>query len=376
MPRRAKDYGHEREMVDQVLEERGEPKLGDGEWGILAGPYVFPAGLNGSDEYADGAQLIIDIRALPQGRSQGGAAHRGTLDVPEHWRLYCERLFGAHASEARLARDILGLPTPVAEGELEDYLRGVADHERAEGDLLQLYFQRPDGELRVLPIYLGYHERELRELISRGELRRGTPPPTPPGMSEEEWRKRPEADLGRNTVFHWIAQRTNRLCRIAEMATGLAKESGCSPAQAVAFLLCDVVPRLAWLAASTRSFDDGRRHTFSIHVGSALVPAEDVRTFYMELREEAASPGVGRPAPRRGRSPWTYQLLAFIDERKRQGWSWREMFEEWHAQYPEHPYRSVPAMQRSFYQAGGQKWQKPGSFEVPDPWKPERGERE
>jgi len=363
----ARDCGDERQLVDQALEGRGEPRLSDAEWEILLGPYVFPAGLNGSDDYADGAQLILDMRASQQGRRRDAPnVQRGTLEVPEHWRLYCERLFGGHADEAWRARDILGLPAAVPEGELEGYLRGVADHERAEGDLLRLYFQRPDSEVRVQPIYRGYLERERRELLRRGEIRREPPPPTSPGMSEDEWLARPEADLDRNTAFYWVAQRSNRLCRIAEMADKLAKETGCDVAQAVTYLLCDVVPQLSWLAASTHRFDGGRRHTFTIHVGSPLVSAEDVRSFYMEVREDATSPGIEKRDSRRARNPWTYQLLAFIDERKRQGWSWREMFEEWHAQYPEHPYKTLPAMQRSFYQAGGQTWRKPGTWTTPD----------
>jgi len=375
MATRAQARGHEREMVDQLLEERGERRLSDAEWGILAGPYVFPAGLNGSDEYDDGARLMINIRASQVGHSRGAAAAlRETSALPEHWRLYCERLFGAHAGEAKLARDILGLPTPMPEAELEGYLQGVADHERPEGDLMQLFFQRPDGEVRILPIYRGYRERELRELVSRGELRREVPPPTPPGMSQEEWLSHPEADLGRNTAFYWVAQRTNRLCRIAEMANSLAKETGCELAQAVMYLLCDVVPPLGWLAASTRSFDGGRRHAFSIYVGSSLVPAEDVRSIYMTVRDKGTSPGIDKRASRRARSPWTYQLLAFVNEHQRQGWSWREIYETWHAQYPEHPYKSLPAMQRSFYQAGGQQWTKPGTWRVPDPAQPDREE--
>ena len=89
------------------------------------------------------------------------------------------------------------------------------------------------------------------------------------------------------------------------------------------------------------------------------------------VRDDASSPGRGKPKTRRGRNPWTYQMLAFVDERKKDGQSWREIFQEWNATYPDHPYKTVPAMQRSFYQAGSWSALKPGAWSVSETWQPE-----
>jgi hypothetical protein len=350
----------EREGVDACLQAGKQSALNDEEWLIIE-DVLFPAGLNGAEDFEEAARLTIKIRASQRGVA---AAHskRSTdsgataqIEVPEHWRRYCARLFAEHRSEALAARAALGLSGPLPVTELEAYLADVAERERHEGDILRLYFLRPSGEIGVRPIWRGYVKDELRELRRQGVLRGGTPPPTPPGMSEDEWLARPEADLGRNTVFYWIATRENRLCRVHVAGEKLAKQTGCSLPQATVFLLCDATPQLPWLSYQVYRYDKGRRHAFNIHVGSPLVPAEDVRRFYLAVRDAATKPRDGRSQTRRGRNPWTYQLLAFVGECMQEQQSWREIFGGWNEAYPEHPYKSVPAMQRSFYQAGGKK---------------------
>lgn len=371
----------EREGVDACLQAGKQSALNDEEWLIIE-DVLFPAGLNGAEDFEEAARLTIKIRASQRGVA---AAHpkRSTdsgattqIEVPEHWRRCCARLFAEHRSEALTARAALGLSGPLPVSEIETYLAEVAERERHEGDILRLYFLRPSGQTGVRPIWRGYVDSELRELRRQGVLRLGAPPPTPPGMSEQEWLARPEADLGRNTVFYWIATRKNSLSRVYAADEKLAKQTGCSLPQATMFLLCDVVPQLPWLSYQVYRYDEGRRHAFNIHVGSPLVPAEDVRRFYIMVRDAATSPGRGPVQTRRGRNPWTYQMLAFVDERRRDRVSWQEIFAEWNNAYPEHPYQSVPAMQRSFYQAGGKSWLPPGVWDMRETLPPdERGSK-
>jgi hypothetical protein len=158
----------------------------------------------------------------------------------------------------------------------------------------------------------------------------------------------------------WIAQRSNRLCRIVDLARKIAKQTGCTENEATTFLLCDVVPQLPWLEAEVLNFDSGRRHAFTIHVGSPLVPAEDVRRFYVQVRERAGHPTTGERT-KRGRNAWTYELLSFVEERRAKWWPWKDIFDEWNDSYPDHPYKTVPAMQRSFYQARGKPSKEEGA---------------
>ncbi|HZL06636.1 MAG TPA: hypothetical protein VFE45_14685 [Coriobacteriia bacterium] len=352
-------YGFGREGIDAALEAADEPLLSDDEWDLVGDLFLE---LNGEADYDFAAQRILQVRRSQSGRvRQRKAASREMepVEVPQHWRHQCERLFRAYREDAAVALLILGVDEPLAPEGLGDYLTEVATRERDEGDVEAIAYLDTLGNVCHVRLRRGYTQKELREAVKRGEAKR-FPVWPPKGVSEREHRANPQAVPGRNMRIDWIAPRTNRLCRIADLARKIAKQTGCHEAEATMFLLCDIVPQLPWLEAVVFKFDSGRRHAFDIHVGSPLVPAEDVRRFYIQVREQASHPLIGGQT-KRGRNPWTYELLTFVEERRKKGWYWEGIFEEWNEQFPDHPYKSVPAMQRSFYQARGKPSERDGA---------------
>ena len=352
-------YANGRAEIDALMEASEEALLADPEWDLVGKQF---GALSGDDDYGFAAEFVLDVRRSQEGsvRHRKAASNEmSPVEVPEHWRHQCERLFATYQEDAAVALLILGLEKPLAPEKLGDYLTKVAAHERKEGDLEYVAYLDDLGNARSVKLHRGYHQQELREAVKRGEVKR-FPAARPAGMTEVEWRANPQAKPGRDLFIDWVAPRQNRLCRIADLARKIAKQSGCDEAEATMFLLCDLVPQLPWLEAVVVKYDSGRRHAFSIHVGSPLVPAEDVRRFYLQVREQASQPTIGGQA-KRGRNPWTYELLSFVEERHSKWWLWRDIFEEWNEQFPEHPYKSVPAMQRSFYQARGKPDERAGT---------------
>lgn len=352
-------YGFGRERIDAVLETAEEPLLNDDEWDLV-GSLCLELNGEGDDAYA--AELILQVRRSQTSRvRQRKAASRDMLpvEVPAHWRHQCERLFGAHAEDVAVARLILGIAEPLPVEALGDYLAAVASREHEEGDPEHIDYLDPLGNPKRLALRRGYAVQEMWAAVKRGEVIRA-PALRPPGVSEAEHRAHPQVVPGRNLYDDWVTPRSNRLCRIADMASKIAKQTGCHEAEATMFLLCDVVPQLPWLEAVVFRFDSGRRHAFDIHVGSPLVPADEVRRFYVQVREQASHPLTGGQT-KRGRNPWTYEMLSFVEERRAKWWTWKDIFEEWNEQFPDHPYRNLPAMQRSFYQARGKPAEQEGT---------------
>ena len=191
-----------------------------------------------------------------------------------------------------MARLIVGLEGPRAVEGLGEFLAGIAAGERAEGDLEHLDYLEVLGNPKRLSLRRGYTHKQLRDAVERGEARR-LPAPRPAGVSDAEHQANPTPVAGRNLMEDWIAPRSNRLCRVADLAAKVAKKTGCSEAEATMFLLCDQTPELPWLEAQVFEFDSARRRAFIIAVGSPLVPAEDLRRFYVQVREQATLPGSG-----------------------------------------------------------------------------------
>ncbi len=353
-------YANGRDQIDALLEADDERLLSDVEWDLLEKHFGL---LNDEGESELALGFVLDVRRSQEGagrqRPRGKPDELAPVEIPEHWRRQCERLFDAYREEAAVAKLILGLEAPLDAGSIGAYLEKVGAHERHEGDAEEIAYLDELGSLRHVRIHRGYAQRELRDAIRRGEVRR-MPAARPQGMSEREWRANPEAKPGRNLWIDWVAPRVNRLCRVADLARKVAKQTGCEEAEATMYLLCDLVPQLPWLEAAVTKYDSGRRNAFTIYVGSPLVSAEDVRRFYLQVREAAAHPTIGGET-KRGRKPWTYELLSFVEERRAKWWPWKDIFEEWNEQFPDHPYKSLPAMQRSFYQARGKRGEHDGT---------------
>jgi hypothetical protein len=343
----------EREGIDELLGEKGEQRLNDEEWEIAL---EYVAHFEGNQDYELACDYIVRVRVsqADRGLRAPRARHHpfqevGAVEVPEHWRRRTEQLFAEFAFEAEVARLIVGLEGPRPVEGLGEFLARIAARERVEGDFVHLDYLDMIGNPKRLALRRGYTHKQLRDAVERGEARR-LPAPRPVGVSEAEHRANPTPVAGRNLMEDWIAPRTNRLCRVADLAAKLAKKTGCGDAEATLFLLCDQTPEPPWLEAQVFEFRSDRRRAFVIGVGSPLVPAEDLRRFYVQVREQATVPDSGGRL-RRGTNPWTLELLDFVEERRRQWISWQTIFEEWNELNVEHAYKSLPGMQRSYYEA-------------------------
>ena len=135
------------------------------------------------------------------------------------------------------------------------------------------------------------------------------------------------------------------------MAADLARKTGCSEAEATVYLLCGLVPDCPWLEAWIRTFPSQRRPAFVITVGSPAVSAEQVRSFYLAVREEVARTSLGGAQHMQARRAWTYELLEFVEQRRRDKLPWATIYEGWNATHAEHRYASLPGMRRSYYEA-------------------------
>jgi hypothetical protein len=349
----------ERQEVDLLFWQDGERESNDQEWEAVLEVLVH---LEGPADYRDAAEIILKSRRAQRsalGGRSGVRPHRPLslepIEEPQHWRRSCEALFASFADEAAEVRLVLGLKAPLPIEKLHDFLEEFAKHERQGGDLDHIDYLDPPGNPRRLMFRRGYTVEEYLDLTKSGKLQRlpGRPPRDETGGEPQETPM---------LVSDWLAARASRLCQVADKATDLSKQTGCSDAEATVFLLCDRVPELPWLRGMVHSFDSPRRHAFVIEIGSPHVSAEDVRRFYVQLREVAEQSAGSLNSPHRARRSWTYEMFDFVEDHSRGGWSWQDIFEEWNEKQPEQPYKSVAGMRRSFYEAK-KRARKGGFFE-------------
>jgi hypothetical protein len=300
-----------------------------------------------------------------------------------------ERIFSAYGDEKRKVRRLFGLagPLPLASEEdaraLIKFLKEVADASPRQGDMLTL--ESPfGGEFKF---WLGYHLPE---------------------------------DVGADHLIHgqdlWTATTCKPLVKLRESARKIAEDTGCREGEAVALLLCDVLPTPPLLAVQVERaslpYDDAvhaeefdpaiggvvrrsqgpyhirqRRltHTrYTITVFSHLVPPEEVAALYREARDQDArrSTYSGLPAGREEKAlrPWTLELLRFVTEERQTHpisgrtipWSYLQAL--WKRRYPQKPLTSWQAMRRSYKEASRPRedaWPLPGRLRLIQSWEME-----
>jgi|GEM_PF-1759394 len=121
-------------------------------------------------------------------------------------------------------------------------------------------------------------------------------------------------------------------------------------ANAVAFLLCDAPLAPPWISTGIRWSRATGEAVFTIQVGSPRVPPEAVRRAYASVRRWALRPE-GEAIDERKIGPWTPRLVAFVDEKRRHRVTWKDIYAIWSDEHPEHPYKNMVSMRRSFYAA-------------------------
>jgi hypothetical protein len=142
-------------------------------------------------------------------------------------------------------------------------------------------------------------------------------------------------------------RRQGALVRLHDASTAMARETGCEPEEAVAFLLCDLAPSLPWIELL---YDDDCEATL-IRVRHPEVSAREVAQAYRALPPGPMIYG-GRLHQRRRRL-WPERVETFVGQYRttRPKALWGEMWEAFQQAYPdasEH-YTGVRSFQQTYY---------------------------
>ncbi len=386
-----------RRWLDDVLAGAGERPVSEREWKVM-GPAAAAL-----DPYSAGPsdliELVAAVRALRANYEPARAKSATVTAVgpPEgselngdRWRRYqaafVARLFGGYGDQQREVLGLLGLDWPMALRH-EDDARAVARHlvEVAgacpkTGESLTI--ETPLGG--QVKFYLGYH---LPEDLGPDHLIEGQ-------------------DL-------WTATACKPLARLREHARRIARETGCSEAEAVAYLVCNVPPALplagARAQAAQLAYDDdefreefdqelgltvrhylGPRvlatrhldHTYyTITVFSHLVPPTEVAELYRAVRDRDAARSTysGYPSGREAKPmrPWTLELVRFVSQERQTVVSsnsllpWSQLRALWNRRYPQKPYKTWQSMRRAYLEATRPRkdsWPVPGQLAAIQPW--------
>lgn len=180
-------------------------------------------------------------------------------------------------------REMLGLEAPLAVTQLRGYLLGLAPPQpKSAGEWIRL--GRHGGSLPL---------REVDRMSTRGWIRFG-----------------PDCD---------------KLMRLQENAQQLTEQLGLTMFSALTFLLTEEPVSLPWLSIQA-DYGFETSGSFTIHVGSAAVTAEDVREAYVLAKRET----LGVYAPRQIKVD---DLAVFMNEAdaREEGLNWEESWQRWRA---------------------------------------------
>lgn len=133
-------------------------------------------------------------------------------------------------------------------------------------------------------------------------------------------------------------------------------ETGCTPGEAVDFLLSAVPFVFPWVVACARLASG----VIDLRVGSPIVPRDHVRRAYSEavafLEEKRPETVESAPTHRRNRPSRTPGLVSFVEERRRsenkKPKDWDSLRAEWEKEHPElRPFPSTAAMREAYRRA-------------------------
>ncbi len=144
----------------------------------------------------------------------------------------------------------------------------------------------------------------------------------------------------------------NEKSRFVELVNNLSAMLGCPPAVAVAFILCDIVPKSRLNPVII--IDDCT--TFRPEIGMFIPTAEmsvgKITKAYIHARETIIKNRrkiYGKRARPRAQTERVSSLLSFIDGNS--SLSWNDLFTEWNAKRQDWFYSSVHTMQVTYYRA-------------------------
>jgi len=259
-------------------------------------------------------------------RPFGGGTIHDLLPVPAWWRDEELRIWARHAERRREMLALFGLgPEGLPDaGDVIAFLAAVAAHETQNGDWL------------LLDVPLGYVEEEDPE---SGETAYYLD-----SVYQPVWRgfhRPPPIDAEGHLVVPTPAERAReqKLSRLAETAQAVSDETGCSQAEAIAFLLCHEQPALPYVQVKRSSRSGG----YVVTVRDRRIPAKDVAGFYRFYRDLAGQ------APRQPQEG-PYLVVQFVEQQLEAdpGVSWDERFERFEREHPGR-YVSKQSFQQTYY---------------------------
>lgn len=167
----------------------------------------------------------------------------------------------------------------------------------------------------------------------------------------------PERDLGATSreayypAGHWRGSKMQPLARVALAALDVATMTGCSGAEATAWLLCDEpIPAREIVA----HFHTGKpRMGVNIWVADWRITAERLGRLFVQQRQWLTE------VQQRARGPLerTGILIEYVDRvrphkgRHKDNTPWREALEEWNNAYPKWRYKTTASLEQAYKQA-------------------------
>lgn len=296
------------------------------------------------------------------GMRSGDAWQSQDAVPPAWWNAYSQSVFALFRDEQRQALNLLGVGRPVAVADLDRVIGAKRVTERVAGDRLTLQYPvaSPLGAVG-LPVYGGEDDAGIPTDEFEAEARiDAVLSPYVDAMTEEDrgWYMR--GLIGWLRRSRGMVDSRQSLARIASLQDAVAKETGCRPWEATAFLLCDIVPDLPfvrierlqdWFLEHRPAGDNPIRIT----VGSPKVPASAVAAAYSKYLADDTS----RPERlRRSRSAAPLIAADFVrDYRQRvaaegRSASWTEMWEAFRTLHPD-AYGSLKSFRQTVYRQLG-----------------------
>jgi len=350
------ELGKVRDLVDEGLAAEEYGRIGDGDWHdaldwAKGQELLRDHGLSDEEQEREVAEEIcswqIEFLKRMERRPRSGhpspprerrRASTRRFEAPDWWpqesRSLLRRFAPARAEMlARLGLTRQGKVRYLTLAEVPTFLRGIAADEAKAGDWtvldVPLSYERafqandedPDAPFidedvlrsESVMVWRGFSRASL---VEDGTLRR----PTPTELAGEQ-----------------------RLARLADLAEDIAGGTGCSRAEAVCYVLCDVVPRLPYVQIEHRRAFGG----VVIHLRDPRISARDLTSAFVAWQS---------PFWPKGRKPRAQRhqvdVVRFVDDYKRTHAEKSKWIDVWRAFAKEHEglYKDLGSFRTTYYE--------------------------
>ena len=237
----------------------------------------------------------------------------------------------------------LGFDGPLEREQAREWLLARSREQEIAGDRVRL----------SVPGYLSHRPGDFSEREHIADVRDGR---HPSAGAYNAWLGiyLPERDLGAASGgafypgVHWRCSRIQPIALVALAALDVAAMTGCSGAEATAWLLCDEpIPARAIVA----HFHTGKPRTgVSLWLADWQINAEELAKLFVQQRLWLTK------AKRRARRPVekTAELIAYVERvrphkgRHPDNMTWPEVLTEWNGAHPEWAYETADSIERAY----------------------------